>query len=179
MKGKMKPVIGCTVSALALSMFTSTGILAAPSTIVGAGLDAQAEVSQEESTDTYNSTEAAVTEDKWTYRSVADVDTAINIRSNASTESRIVGVLPKAGVAEVIDRGEEWTYIKSGDVEGYVKTDYLAFGDSAKELAEVYGEQGVEASWNGVHIFESAGSVKPFVFNRHFRCFTGTVVLAG
>lgn len=156
MKGKMKPVIGCTVSALALSMFTSAGVFAYPSTIVGAGVGMQTSgTEQQESTDT-TSTGAAVTEDKWTYRSVADVDTAINIRSNTSTESRIVGVLPKAGVADVIDKGEEWTYIKSGDIEGYVKTDYLAFGDDAKELAEVYGEQGVEAAWNDVNIFESA-----------------------
>ena len=163
MKGKMKPVIGCTVSALALSMFTSAVAFAYPSTLVGAGVGMQtSETEQQESTDT-TSTGAAVTEDKWTYRSVADVDTAINIRSNTSTESRIVGVLPKAGVADVIDKGEEWTYIKSGDIEGYVKTDYLAFGDDAKELAEVYGEQGVEASWNDVNIFESADPASKIV----------------
>lgn len=38
MKGKMKPVIGCTVSALALSMFTSAVAFAYPSTLVGAGV---------------------------------------------------------------------------------------------------------------------------------------------
>lgn len=127
MKSKMKSVIGCTVSVATISMLSSMSVFAASGT----------------------ETDDA----KWSYTAVADVSTQVNIRANASTESAIVGYLPKAGVAEVIERGEEWTHVISGGVEGYIKDEFLAYGDEAKKLAGVYGTQGVEISWDDVNMF--------------------------
>lgn len=127
MKGKMKPVLSCTVSAVALSMIASLGTMAASNT--------------------------EIENSKWSYRAVADVTTQVNIRANASTDSTIVGYLPKAAAADVIERGEEWSHIISGGVEGYIKNEYLAYGADAKFLAEVYGKQGVEVSWDDVNMF--------------------------
>ena len=127
MKSKMKSVIGCTVSVATISMLSSMAVFAASGT----------------------ETDDA----KWSYTAVANVNTQVNIRANASTESAIVGYLPKAGVAEVIERGEEWTHVISGGVEGYIKDEFLAYGDEAKKLAGVYGTQGVEISWDDVNIF--------------------------
>lgn len=127
MKSKMKSVIGCTVSVATISMLSSMAVFAASGT----------------------ETDDA----KWSYTAVANVSTQVNIRANASTESAIVGYLPKAGVAEVIERGEEWTHVISGGVEGYIKDEFLAYGDEAKKLAGVYGTQGVEISWDDVNMF--------------------------
>ena len=51
--------------------------------------------------------------------------------------------MPKGAAAEVIEKEGEWTRIVSGDVEGYVKTELLAFADEAKNIyQETYGNQG-------------------------------------
>ena len=53
----------------------------------------------------------------------------------------------------MVERGEEWTHIVSGGVEGYIKDEFLAYGDEAKKLAGVYGTPGVEVSWDDVIMF--------------------------
>lgn len=65
----------------------------------------------------------------WSYRAVADVDTQVNIRANASNKSEIVGYLPKGASADLIEKGEKWSHIISNGVEGYIKNDYLAYGE--------------------------------------------------
>lgn len=130
MKRRLKTVIGCTASVMALSMFTSMAVLA-----------------EEDSDSIENSV--------WSYRAVANVTTQVNIRAYASTDSAIIGYLPKAGAADVIERGEEWSHVISNGVEGYIKNEYLAFGAEAKKLAEVYGTSGVKTNWDEVRVFSA------------------------
>lgn len=130
MKRSLKTVIGCTASVVALSMFTSMAVLA-----------------EGDSDGIENSV--------WSYRAVANVDTQVNIRAYASTDSAIIGYLPKAGAADVIERGEEWSHVISNGVEGYIKNEYLAFGAEAKYLAEVYGTSGVKTNWDEVRVFSA------------------------
>ena len=92
-------------------------------------------------------------DDVWAYRAVANVAEAANIRAAASEDSTIVGYLTTAASADVIERGEIWSLVISGGVEGYVKNEYLAFGEEAKNLASVYGSQGVKTYWDGVSLF--------------------------
>ena len=127
MRVKIRPVIGCAVSVAAISMFSSMAALAA--------------------------SDAEIEDAKWSFTAVANVNTQVNIRAGASTDSAIVGYLPKAATAEVIERGKEWTHIISGGVEGYIKDEFLAYGDEAKRLAGVYGIPGVEVSWDDVNMF--------------------------
>ena len=127
MRVKIRPVIGCAVSVAAISMFSSMAVLAA--------------------------SDAEIEDAKWSFTAVANVNTQVNIRAGASTDSAIVGYLPKAATAEVIERGKEWTHIISGGVEGYIKDEFLAYGDEAKRLAGVYGIPGVEVSWDDVNMF--------------------------
>lgn len=129
MKVRIKPVIGCAVSVAAITMFSSMAAQAA--------------------------SDADIEDAKWSFTAVANVNTQVNIRAGASTDSAIVGYLPKAAVAQVIERGEEWTHIVSGGVEGYIKDEFLAYGDEAKRLAGVYGIPGVEISWDEVNMFSS------------------------
>ena len=53
----------------------------------------------------------------------------------------------------MIERGETWSLVISGGVEGYVRNDCLAFGEDAKNLAGVYGSEGVKTYWDGVSLF--------------------------
>ena len=68
-------------------------------------------------------------EDKYAKMGVAQVEGYVNIRSKASTDSKIVGKLKNKAVATVEKKKGGWYKIKSGSISGYVKSDYLVVGD--------------------------------------------------
>ena len=71
----------------------------------------------------------------------AKVDTRLNVRESGSTSARIVGTLPAKALCFVIaDADHEWVYIESGDVRGFVRTDYLQQGKEALEYVTGTGE---------------------------------------
>ena len=71
----------------------------------------------------------------------AKVDTRLNVRESGSTSARIVGTLPAKALCFVIaDADQEWVYIESGDVRGFVRTDYLQQGQEALEYVTGTGE---------------------------------------
>ncbi|WP_099469028.1 C40 family peptidase [Konateibacter massiliensis] len=74
----------------------------------------------------------------YTNLGVANVDTYLNIREEASEDSEIVGKLPKNAGSEVLEVSEDgaWYQIKSGKVTGYVKAEYLLTGEEANAKAE-------------------------------------------
>lgn len=84
---------------------------------------------------------------------VANVESELLIRSTPSADGEVIGYLPCAAGVIVRSMDEEWTAVQSGSISGYVKTDYLAFGEKAEYLKSVYGVLGAVASWNDVKIF--------------------------
>lgn len=91
-----------------------------------------------------NSTASVLEAADWENKAAADVKTYANVRAEASEKADKAGVLPKGAAADVIEQQGEWTKVESGEVEGYVKTELLAFADEAKNLYEgTYGNQGV------------------------------------
>ena len=71
----------------------------------------------------------------------AKVNTRLNVRESGSTSARIVGTLPAKALCFVIaDADQEWVYIESGDVRGFVRTDYLQQGKEALEYVTGTGE---------------------------------------
>ena len=91
-----------------------------------------------------NSTASVLEAADWENKAAADVKTYANVRVEASEKADKAGVLPKGAAADVIEQQGEWTKVESGEVEGYVKTELLAFADEAKNLYEgTYGNQGV------------------------------------
>ena len=64
------------------------------------------------------------------------VETDVNIRSEATTDSDIVGQLAKGNVGDIISVDGEWTKITSGQVTGYVKSEFILTGDAAEEYAK-------------------------------------------
>ena len=73
---------------------------------------------------------------EWGNRCMPDVKEYVTIRQEASETSEAVGRLYKGGAADVIEWGAEWTKVVSGDCEGYIANQYLAFGKDAKEIAK-------------------------------------------
>ena len=74
--------------------------------------------------------------EEWGDLCMANVNEYVTIRSEASEESEAVGRLYKGGAAEVLEKGEYWTKVVSGDCEGYIANDYLKYGAEAKALAD-------------------------------------------
>ncbi|WP_130837159.1 C40 family peptidase [Lachnoclostridium sp. Marseille-P6806] len=61
----------------------------------------------------------------------------VNVREKASTDAEVVGKLYSSGVAEILgSAGDGWVEIRSGDVRGYVKEEFVTTGSEAVELAE-------------------------------------------
>lgn len=77
----------------------------------------------------------APVQDEWASRVLPKVEEYANIRSEANPDSTLLGKLPKGAMAQVVEQAGEWTKITSGSVTGYVKNEYLAFGEEAKQLA--------------------------------------------
>ncbi len=74
---------------------------------------------------------------------IAQVDNFVNVRTETNTESEVVGKLynnSAATVLEVTDDG--WYKIASGNVEGYVKCEYVVTGDEelAKKVSTRYAK---------------------------------------
>ena len=67
---------------------------------------------------------------------MAKVNDALNVRAEADENSERVGKLPKGAAAVVLEKGSDWTKIESGNCIGYVKNDFLVFGDEAGAYAE-------------------------------------------
>lgn len=60
----------------------------------------------------------------------------VNVRAKATTDSDIIGKLNYGNVGEVISEEGDWIYFKSGEVTGYVKSDFVVIGEEAKEYME-------------------------------------------
>lgn len=70
---------------------------------------------------------------------MARVNEYVNIRLEADQDSEKVGILYKDCGGDVLEKNDEWTKIKSGDVTGWIKNQYLYFGKEAEELARDVG----------------------------------------
>lgn len=81
-----------------------------------------------------------------------DEDSYLNIRESATVDSKVVGKLYYGAGASVEEKGEEWTKIVSGDVEGYVKNEYCVFDEEAGALAEEVCDTHATATEDGIRI---------------------------
>lgn len=66
----------------------------------------------------------------------ANVTSFLYVRSEPTKESEYVGKLYPGYAAKITGPVEEWTAVESGDVTGYVKTEYILTGAEAQTYAE-------------------------------------------
>lgn len=64
---------------------------------------------------------------------IAHVDNHLNIRKEPSETADLVGKLSRNAACEILETDGEWSRIKSGKVDGYVKHEFLYTGEEAKQ----------------------------------------------
>lgn len=70
---------------------------------------------------------------------MANVQTALNVRSDASEEASKVGKLYKDCGGTILERRDGWTRLQSGNIIGWASDEYLLFGEDALALANDVG----------------------------------------
>ena len=83
---------------------------------------------------------------------IPNVNEFLNIRSEAKADAMVVGKLYKNSYATILERGEEWTKITSGDVTGYASNQYLYFDEDAISIAKSLNAFLVEVTAGTVNI---------------------------
>ncbi|SDH47375.1 SH3 domain-containing protein [Pseudobutyrivibrio sp. 49] len=76
----------------------------------------------------------------------------LNIRESASSDAKLVGKFPAEAACEILDIDGDWTHIKSGEVEGYVSSEYLISGDDAWDKAVELAEYVATAKTGGLRV---------------------------
>ena len=76
----------------------------------------------------------------------------LNIRESADTEGKLVGKFPANAACEIVSTEGDWSYIKSGEVEGYVLSEYLLTGDEAWEKAAELAEYVATSNTGGLRV---------------------------
>lgn len=66
----------------------------------------------------------------------AQCDEYINVRSDASADSEVLGKVYNNGSVTILSQVGDWYEVQSGNAVGYVKADYFATGAEADAIAE-------------------------------------------
>ena len=94
----------------------------------------------------------------WGYTNlgIANVDNNLNIRKEPDTSAKLVGKLPKNAACEILDEENGWAHIISGEVEGYVSSEYLLTGMEAVSLARELVQNKAKVTCDSLKVREEA-----------------------
>lgn len=117
------------------------------------GVDSPAEENRQED-ETENETE-----NEYADLAIADVRNYVNVRTGPDTGSSIVGKIYDGAVAQILETvdGEagEWFHVVSGNVEGYIKSEFFLYGDAAAEVIDDYVTRYAVVLANRLNVRES------------------------
>lgn len=85
---------------------------------------------------------------------MVNVETELLVRGAASKSGEIVGYLASGSGVLVKGGNSDWTKITSGDVSGFVKSEYLADAEKSEALKEENGVDGAVAKTDGVNVYK-------------------------
>lgn len=94
----------------------------------------------------------------WQNRLMADVQEFLYVRASGDENSEIVGKLYRGAVADIVERGDVWTHIVSGNVDGYVMNSYCLFGTDAMNYAAANFDMEADIQANGLRIRRDAST---------------------
>ena len=80
-------------------------------------------------------------ESEYANLAIAQVSHYVNVRQEPNTESEILGKIYNGAVAQiqaVAGEEQDWFQVISGNVEGYIKSEYFLYGDEAVEAVDEY-----------------------------------------
>ena len=99
------------------------------------GTEVQAEQEAVQTQETEENTQVAV----YGYNNLGIAVVAegnLNVREAPGTDAALVGKMPNHAACEILSVDGEWTKVQSGEVSGYVKSEFLVTGADAVALAE-------------------------------------------
>ena len=67
----------------------------------------------------------------FTGKAVVTASGTVNIRQSGDVNAAKVGTIDAGGLVNVAEKGDTWSHITSGNVDGYIRNDLLAFGGDA------------------------------------------------
>ncbi len=79
----------------------------------------------------------------------------LNIRQSATTNSKIVGKLSKGDACVIKSKSGNWAKVTSGNVSGYVATEYLAIGKAGYSYYDKYATQYVKITASTLRVRKS------------------------
>ncbi|MDO5402964.1 MAG: cell wall hydrolase [Eubacteriales bacterium] len=91
-------------------------------------------------------------------KAVAIVFPYLSVYEKADETAQTVGRLYEDSIADVIEVGNTWTKISSGNVEGYVRTESLCFGEEAEEITKQVGEVTATVTADSADVYSSVDS---------------------
>ncbi len=92
----------------------------------------------------------------YTNLGIADVDNNLNVRKEANSSSKLVGKMPKNAACEIIEEVDGWAHIQSGEVEGYVSSEYLLTGMEAITYARGLVSEKAKVTCDSLKVREEA-----------------------
>lgn len=128
--------LGMTVSP-GISVMAADGDTAEAAKMLGVGIEAVLKDFYSQNRE-IKAEDYLVPENKGEYLDMAfaNVTSFLYVRSEPTKESEYVGKLYPGYVAKITGPVGEWTAVESGDVTGYVKTEYILTGAEAQTYAE-------------------------------------------
>lgn len=137
-KNKMHAMMAALFCAVLVAVSTLGGV----QYVFARTVEFKIDLGEKKSSTTTNAKTSTVTSKKGSVAGIsydklvmANVSEAVNVRSEASEKSSLIGKLYKDCGGSIIERKSGWTKLKSGSLTGWVKDDYLLFGDDAVKLA--------------------------------------------
>ena len=104
----------------------------------------------------------SIYEEEYANFAIAKVNDFVNVRAESNTTSGIVGHMYNGSVCEILERAEEedgvWFKVVSGNVEGYVRSDFFTYGDEALEVIEDYVKKVVVVQCNALNVRSEAST---------------------
>ncbi len=140
---------GGLISAAQQEVQVETGSTAGVSEMIakslGKGSDSSAQVAQNKK---------AVVKSEYDDIAIAQVDNYVNVRSSASEEGEVLGKLYNDSACTVLGTEGDWYKIHSGDVEGYIKAEFLVLGNA--ELAKSVGRRVADVKTESLNVRSDA-----------------------
>lgn len=87
---------------------------------------------------------------------IAQVDNYVNVRSSASEDGEVLGKLYNNSACTVLGTEGDWYKIHSGDVEGYIKAEFLVLGDA--NLAQSVGRRVADVKTESLNVRSDAST---------------------
>lgn len=100
--------------------------------------------------------EKAVVKSEYDDIAIAQVDNYVNVRSAAGEDGEVLGKLYNNSACTVLGTEGDWYKIHSGDVEGYIKAEFLVLGNA--ELAKSVGRRVADVKTESLNVRSDAST---------------------